>query len=102
VKIENLRQQLQYLVNLKASGDGRLGIDEAILNLEQSIQNLDPAQKHLQDLNAAVDQLLYGKADKVAELNEQLSILQERLSSGAISEGQFDQAAKSIYGNWTS
>lgn len=99
VKIENLRQQLQYLVDLKASGDGRLGIDEAILNLEQSIQNLDPAQKHLQDLNAAVDQLLYGKADKVAELNEQLSVLQDRLSSGAISEGQFDQAAKSIYGN---
>lgn len=99
VKIENLRLQLQYLVNLKSSGDNRLGIDEAILNLEQSIQNLDPAQKHLQDLNAAVDQLLYGKADKLAELNEQLSILQERLSSGAISEGQFDQAAKSIYGD---
>lgn len=96
-KIAELRAQLQYLANLKASGDNRLGIDEAILNLEQSLQSLDPALKRMQELNASVDELLNGPADQQAKINDQLSILQQRFAAGAISGDDFDRAAQTLY-----
>ena len=96
-KIAALRDELQYLVNLKASGDNRLGIDEAIQNLEQSLADLDPAAKHLQDINAAVDQLLGGNAEQISKINEMLSVLQERFQSGALGVDQFGAATQQLY-----
>lgn len=96
-KISELRAQLQYLVNLKASGDNRLGIDEAIQNLEQSLADLDPATKHLADINASVDELLGGNAEQISRINEMLSVLQERFQSGAVGVDQFGEATQKLY-----
>lgn len=96
VKIAELRAQLQYLVNLKASGDGRLGIDEAILNLEDSLAKLDPAAQHMQQINAAVDELLNGNAEQIAKVNEMLNVLQQRYGAGAVTTEDFERASKSL------
>lgn len=98
VKVQQINAALEQLFTMRASGlGGGAEIDQAIENLRNQLQQLDPAARKAAEQKRRLDDVLEIAPD--SPFNQMLDDLQElerRLNAGAISVDQFNAAAEKI------
>jgi hypothetical protein len=79
-KVAELRLQLQQLISIKAAGGGGPGIDEALLDVQDALDNLNPALQAAIDRDQALNDLLAATPTaKIEEATRQAQLLSEAL-----------------------